>query len=115
MRHPLGRDQQVARGHRKLPTVEQEQAAAFDDLVHLVHVLVGMKRVRLPGFKSVQADEHARRLEQRGFSHFFRAPLRVIPGSDYCGMVHTDQFAMARRSACRIGISFEATATVQSR
>ena len=63
MRYAIRRHEQIAGAHGQLPSVEQETAFAFDDVVHLVHAGVRVQRVRLAGFEGVEADQQARRLK----------------------------------------------------
>ena len=63
MRDSVGRHQQVTGGHRQFAPFEEKKSTSLDDLIHLVHALVRVESVRLPWFKTVEADEQVVRLE----------------------------------------------------
>ena len=85
--HPR-RDQEVTCPHWELAPFEQELPLALDDLVQLIHIVVGMKGVRLARFKRVEADQQARRLVQRALAKLVGAPDGVLGGVNHCGMFH---------------------------
>ena len=88
MRNAFRGDQQIARAHRQLAVLQQEQPFAFDDGIDLVHAGMRVQRVRLPGLEGVEADEQASRLEDRALAHLVGRVHSVLRGLNHDRVRH---------------------------
>jgi hypothetical protein len=87
-RHAVGGYKQHARLHRHCLAVEEEQAGALDDLVHLVHARVRVQRVLLTRLERVQPDQDPLGAEQRGLAHLVRAVHGMVLRTNGSRMFH---------------------------
>ena len=51
--------------HRQFSALEQEHTLPFEHMVDLVHAMMGVQRMRLPGLERVQSNEKSGRFEDR--------------------------------------------------
>src|SRR5690349_1038459 len=79
---------QLSCSHRQFATVEKQHAFALDDLINLVHSLVGMQSVKLAHFEAIQTDEQSRRLEDGRLGHLVGTPNRMVGWPNYGRVVH---------------------------
>jgi hypothetical protein len=93
--HPQGDGARMARTRRRsvpvlrlLAAGEQEDAAAGEHVVDLVHAGVGMELVLLAGLEGVQAHQHPLRLEEGRLAHLAGVVDGVVLGTEGGGMVH---------------------------
>src|SRR5690606_23873932 len=82
VRHAVRRHEHRPLRHRLLAALEQEQAAAAEHVVHLVHALVGVQAVLLSGLEAVEPDEHALGAEERGLPHALGVEHGVLLGTE---------------------------------
>src|SRR5690606_25537034 len=66
---------------------EQELPAPGEHLVDLVHALVRVQRVLLPGLECVQPDQDALGREERALAHPVGPEDGVLLGTDRAGML----------------------------
>ena len=88
VRNAFGCDEQIAGLHRQLTVVEEEEAAPFEDEIHLVHSGVRMKRVHLAWLERVETNQHSRRLEEGALPHSVRLPQCVLARLQNTGVLH---------------------------
>ena len=96
VRRSLGCDQQDSGLHRNLVTFEQEDSLAFEDLVDLVHSVMRVQRMFLPGLERVQPDHHALGAKDRALAHLVRRVDRVVARVDRGGVFHAGILAHTR-------------------
>ena len=113
--HPLGCNQQVAGTHRQFPAREQEDTLPFEHMVDLVHAMMGVQRMRLPGLERVQSNEKSGRFEDRRLSHSVRTPRRVLRRLNHTGMLHPRILAWAGAGGSMAGPGSENRAYRQPR
>jgi len=71
-----------------MPAFQKKGPVAFQYVVKLVHLLMGMKFVHLPWLEGIKPNEQPRRLEDRRLPHLVRSPLRVAGRLNHCRVVH---------------------------